>query len=259
MGYHCVQRIIFLKARLNGVPSIFTTKDSNTSERIIYLYKPDVPWDTHCKYVIRISEKVNKVIRAYGNINLNDIKKFITSSINEKLANEATSIWSNMSNLTIDSLKHFYEIIKNHASFNPFILTAENPSTTINNLKGKFEYFQENFFAAIKEEGNNITYKYNKLKNNIYKIINQTLYIEFIYRIDYFMNKKSVVDQTILNAINEYNEFIIGVDKENKDKQIRLKSLFQSIDITKLESVLSENEFILQYKELTEAKIDNST
>jgi hypothetical protein len=37
-----VDSLAFLKARLNGVPSIFTFTDFNTRERIMYLYKPEV-------------------------------------------------------------------------------------------------------------------------------------------------------------------------------------------------------------------------
>lgn len=37
-----VDALAFLKARLNGVPSIFTFTDFNTRERLMYLYKPEV-------------------------------------------------------------------------------------------------------------------------------------------------------------------------------------------------------------------------
>lgn len=37
-----VDSLAFLKARLNGVPSIFTFTDFNTRERLMYLYKPEV-------------------------------------------------------------------------------------------------------------------------------------------------------------------------------------------------------------------------
>lgn len=37
-----IDHLAFLKARINGVPSIFTSKDNKTDERLMFLYKPDV-------------------------------------------------------------------------------------------------------------------------------------------------------------------------------------------------------------------------
>ena len=62
-----VDSLAFLKARLNGVPSIFTFTDFNTRERLMYLYKPEVTnikkyWEDTFK---NLEEKCTACVKNY--------------------------------------------------------------------------------------------------------------------------------------------------------------------------------------------------
>lgn len=68
-----LDHLAFLKARLNGIPSIFTSKDGLTEEKLMFMYKPEVDYKSMAVQFINSYSKLATICNAMKKVQLNDV------------------------------------------------------------------------------------------------------------------------------------------------------------------------------------------
>jgi SepF-like predicted cell division protein (DUF552 family) len=193
-----IDHLAFLKARLNGIPAMFTAKDSMTDDRLIFMYKPEIKKElqyTNLKTLFdnrvqeltnyqNLSEKTTLGIDEFVAKFLGTVEVSFTSSIsfasemakNPSIVGEVISRYINQNGSTFD-IKQFDELL----SIEKALITLETifakitltSKVTTNNDLGKFLKIIQKTVPD--------------LKTQYQKIISHTFLIELFHKCTQFL------------------------------------------------------------------------
>lgn len=88
-----LDHLAFLKARLNGIPSIFTNIDQKTRERVMFLYKPDIDVQGLQTEYMRVKAKATTIRNNVLQLDNNTLQNIIASKFpGERVSNSVQSV-----------------------------------------------------------------------------------------------------------------------------------------------------------------------
>lgn len=210
-----LDHLAFLKARLNGIPSIFTSKDGLTEEKLMFMYKPEVDYKSMAVQFINSHAKLKSILDAMIKVQLNDIIDDIAYyhatgytitddiPIIQLKKNAPTNSLYQDKEKTIGYIQNFYSgLLQNDPTKLDQMFYNNDPWITLK-AKVNFEKAADRKSSAIESLVTQATTLYDKFpdsekKNNhyknlgklinwlpktIFKTINMILYVEITARI----------------------------------------------------------------------------
>jgi len=196
-----VDHLAFLKARMNGISSIFTAKDGTTEAKLMIMYKPEVDATAYLKQYAATYFNLQKVKEAMDALKLDHVLDAIAvshhgqESIDQDLSLKALSEERNQHyqnfKVTMTTLKTFYSNLIDQKKFDHFFITnLENVTTRADKaitdvLQKMTSSVASNFLAEDRGTNHykNVQKIVDWLPSTIYKMMNSILYIEIIAQI----------------------------------------------------------------------------
>lgn len=210
-----LDHLAFLKARLNGIPSIFTSKDGLTEEKLMFMYKPEVDYKSMAVQFINSHAKLTSIRDAMIKVQLNDVVDSIAYyhatgytitddiPIIQLKKNAPTNSLYQDKEKTIGYIQNFYSgLLQNDPTkldqmfYNndPWITlkaklniekAADRKSSAIESLVTQATTLYDKFPDSEKKNNHykNLGKLINWLPKTIFKTINMILYVEITARI----------------------------------------------------------------------------
>ena len=256
-----LDHLAFLKARLNGVPSIFTAKDGGTEEKLMFLYKRNVDTNalaaqflTTYKDLVACMDVMNEVkldgiiiniVNAHGrNQELGERSHNEEHKTNIDFKNKETTIkWFNTLYTDILSNQKDLQLDKLFTSMDELISakakTSNNVVKNMTNAMSMLKANANNAYNNFQDDKDSNHYKnLGKLKQwlpeTINKILNTILYVEIMARVTE-MYKQFTYDGTnwIFNDLNEVNKKLTEVNEKLTEVILPIKPSTNQNNTTK--------------------------
>ena len=250
-----VDHLAFLKARLNGVPSIFTNIDSLTRERIMFLYKPDVDVNdinNQFEKTLKMLNKTNVNINEYL---VNPTKMFTKLEVEYdiplvelvKIGKDSTNPTYTTRMLTwIDEIynKKLSETqVKFDEMFNQLFTDKSELTTKLSNVITTYKEKLTKANSQCEDINDKLLRNIQKLatsnflESRIFNIINYTWYIELMYLVKRFVSNRQ-------NYIAE-NENVKTIIKECEDLSSHKEFVGKMNEmIPKMNKIISKYEYL---------------
>lgn len=201
-----IDHLAFLKARLNGIPTIFTSIDSNTRNRMMYLYKNNVDHSLIYNQLKVANANIMGVLNNIyqylvaeraGNLHIHprifdmlaDVHNVLGIDEDTPLAKIIKNCHFQDKTKTLEWCRAFYvKRLHETFEFDEFFKSRAPPMTDLHDTI--VQHFKTNVYKATKLcQSNAVSSRLLKnvesclhwLPNKISRIINQVLYIEIIY------------------------------------------------------------------------------
>lgn len=218
-----LDHLAFLKARLNGVPCIFTSKDQKTEEKLMFLYKPGVDKNAIVLQYQAIQEELRALLGHMETLTLGRVIDSIAFfQENQPLRTMVRNANYTDKTLTMQTIYEYYhaQVATHTTTLDPiFTNVAVADWKYLPALDGMKEAVQD--FVAKSEIVTSFNGPSTSLFKNVskipswfpktvYKIINSVLFIEIMARVSNMYKQFDLVqnDNRYLSSITEIRELL---------------------------------------------------
>jgi hypothetical protein len=255
-----LDHLAFLKARLNGIPSIFTSKDMITEEKLMILYKPEVDYNDLAKQFFNTYDKFKELKNKVENVKLDNILDNIAYTSGHSIISYYLNENKNLINLishgnesyqnkekTIKILNDFYRtLLANSTDFDKILNPNKEIGNAISTLLTNANTLYTNFPDILKptKHYKNIEKLISWLPTTIYRTINMILYIEIMACICDMYNIFTYKDgKWQFNQLDNINTILGDVNKFLKENEIHCENINHiksNIDVSLLQALISD-------------------